>query len=80
MVQFFFDSIVGKGENCGYQHFLLFQQCFQKVSFPRSLCCNGYASLGDLQYMFIFVEATFDFSYEFKCWIENGFSYQHDTF
>ena len=26
-----FDS-VGKGENAGYQHFLLFPQCFQKAS------------------------------------------------
>ena len=22
------DKIVGRGENAGYQHFLLFQQCF----------------------------------------------------
>ena len=27
------ESIVGKGENAGYQHFLLFPQCFQKASF-----------------------------------------------
>ena len=27
------ENIVGKGENAGYQHFLLFQQCFQKDSF-----------------------------------------------
>ena len=26
------ESIVGKGENAGYQHFLLFPQCFQKAS------------------------------------------------
>ena len=26
------ESIVGKGENAGYQHFLLFPQCFQKTS------------------------------------------------
>ena len=31
------ESIVGKGENVGYQHFLLFPQCFQKVSFSGSL-------------------------------------------
>ena len=24
------ENIVGKGENGGYQHFLLFTQCFQK--------------------------------------------------
>ena len=26
------ENIVGKGENAGYQHFLLFPQCFQKHS------------------------------------------------
>ena len=26
------DNIVGKGENAGYQHFLLFPQCLQKAS------------------------------------------------
>ena len=26
---------VGKGENAGYQHSLLFSQCFQKASFPN---------------------------------------------
>ena len=26
------ENIVRKGENAGYQHFLLFPQCFQKVS------------------------------------------------
>ena len=27
------ENIVGKGENAGYQHFLLFLQSFQKASF-----------------------------------------------
>ena len=27
----------GKGENAGYQHFLLFEQCFQKASFSGLL-------------------------------------------
>ena len=27
------ENIVGKGENAGYQHFLLFLQCFHKASF-----------------------------------------------
>ena len=31
------ENIVGKGENAGNQHFLLFSQCFQKASFPGSL-------------------------------------------
>ena len=26
------ENIVGKGENAGYQHFVLFPQCFQKPS------------------------------------------------
>ena len=30
------ENIVGKGENAGHQHFLLFPQCFQKASFSRS--------------------------------------------
>ena len=25
--------MVGKGENAGYQHLILFHQCFQKLSF-----------------------------------------------
>ena len=31
------ENIVGKGENAGYQHFLLFPQCFQKASYTESL-------------------------------------------
>ena len=31
------ENIVEKGENAGYQHFLLFPQCLQKASFSRSL-------------------------------------------
>ena len=31
------ENIVGKGENAGYQHFLLFLQCFQKASILQSL-------------------------------------------
>ena len=31
------ENIVGKGENAGCQHFLLFPQCFQKASFSGSL-------------------------------------------
>ena len=28
------ENIVGKGENAGYQHFLLSPHCFQKAFFP----------------------------------------------
>ena len=31
------ESLVGKGEDIGYQNFLLFPQCFQKLSFPEIL-------------------------------------------
>ena len=31
------ENIEGKGENAGYQHFLLFPQCFPKASCQRSL-------------------------------------------
>ena len=31
------ENIVGKGENAGYQHFLLFPQCFQRASFSGAL-------------------------------------------
>ena len=31
------ENILGKGENAGYQHFLLFQLHFQKASFLGSL-------------------------------------------
>ena len=31
------ENIAGKGENAGYQNFLLFSECFQKASFRRSL-------------------------------------------
>ena len=39
MVHFFrgrLENIVGKGENAGYKHFLLFLQCFQKHSRRQS--------------------------------------------
>ena len=31
------ENIEGKGENAGYQHFLVFPQCFQMVFFSGSL-------------------------------------------
>ena len=36
------ENMVGKGENAGNQHFLLFPQCFQKTRDEKSgLCCKG---------------------------------------
>ena len=28
------ENTVEKGENAGYEHFLLYPQCFEKASFP----------------------------------------------
>ena len=39
IAKFFFnrvENIVEKGENAGFQHFLLFPQCFQEASFLGS--------------------------------------------
>ena len=35
-----FENIVGKGENAGYQHFLLFPQCF--LPFPQQILIFGH--------------------------------------
>ena len=35
------ENIVGKGENAGYQHFILFPQCFSKPSFSGLLKLYG---------------------------------------
>ena len=35
-------NIVGKGENAGYQHCLLFLRCFQKAFSPGSLYVYVY--------------------------------------
>ena len=39
------ENIVGKGENAGYQHFLLFQESFQSLHFHgclyKGLCGKG---------------------------------------
>ena len=37
LVSYRTENVVGKGESVGYQHFLLFPQCFHKASFSRSL-------------------------------------------
>ena len=44
------ENIMGKGENAGYQHFLLFPQCFQKLSFSGLL--KVYVVELKLQYMY----------------------------
>ena len=58
------ENIVAKGENAGYQHFLVFQQCFsEKASFPGLLtlgfCGKGFVS--------VYVSClTFDFKSTFR--------------
>ena len=34
------ENIVGKGENAGYQHFLLFPKCFLRLSFLQFVFCG----------------------------------------
>ena len=36
------ENIVGKGENAGYQHFLLLPQCFQKNFFFKIVKSREY--------------------------------------
>ena len=46
MIKFLSEKVennVGKGENAGYQHFLLFPQCFKKISFLRVDKCRNCA-------------------------------------
>ena len=38
------ENIVEKGENAGYQHFLLFLQCFQKVFLYRLIKYRDYGA------------------------------------
>ena len=48
------ENIVGKRENAGYQHFLLFQQCFQKsflLGFVKSRVCVLKSSASSFQSM-----------------------------
>ena len=36
------ENIVEKGENAGYQHFLLYSQCFQKAPLYGIVKSRGY--------------------------------------
>ena len=50
-------NIVGKVENSGFQHFLLFPQCLQRVSFSRALevglCGKGKSIMSNRNAIFI---------------------------
>ena len=65
------ENIVGKGENVGYQYFLLFQQSFQKASFPgllkvgivwkRVMNTFGKGENSSNQHFLLFCTFIFDF-------------------
>ena len=40
------ENMVGKGENAGLQHFLLFPQCFQKYFFTKRVTSHLYVVKG----------------------------------
>ena len=44
------ENIVGKGENAGYQHFPLFSQCFQKLSFLGMLKVRTVVELKQIRW------------------------------
>ena len=46
------ENIVGTGENAGYQHFLLFPQCFQKL-LPRGRQKLGFCGNELTEYVII---------------------------
>ena len=37
------ENIVEKGESAGYQHVLIFPQCFQRACYPGSLKLKAFA-------------------------------------
>ena len=47
------ENIVGKGENAGYQHFLLFPLCFQKASLLELIVWWRVNGFGELSAIFI---------------------------
>ena len=40
------ENIVRKGENAGYQHFLLFPRCFQRTSYNEVVKSRNYVEKG----------------------------------
>ena len=60
------ENIVGNGENVGYQHFLLFPQYFQKLSFPevlKGLCGKELTRLDDLFKSIILIRLMLFYSF-----------------
>ena len=47
-----FENIVGKGENAGNQHFLLFTQCFQFFSYVYFVVCKCFQLILVLNFVF----------------------------
>ena len=44
------ENIVGKGENAGYQHFLLFLQCFHTAFFYKGRQKSGLHDKGSVHH------------------------------
>ena len=59
------ENIAGKGENAGYQHFLLFPQCFQKATFSGSLKA-GIVWIKSY-HLYVIPGLTFSYSYQNIC-------------
>ena len=64
------ENIVGKGENAGYQHFLPFQQCFQKASLSRSFEVGGGGGLcgKELKSILHYADTFWCFIYRIAVW------------
>ena len=46
------ENIIGKEENAGNQHFLLFPQCFQKVSVSGSGLCGKELTISEILFLY----------------------------
>ena len=52
------ENMVGKGQNAGYQHFVLFPQCFQKSSLSGSLSWDKELNSNPFQHPHCFLLAV----------------------
>ena len=65
------ENFVGKGENAGYQHFLLFRQCSQKPYFEGSLKVWIVWERGEKKYWLPPFSPSFTFSLNFLHYLRN---------
>ena len=68
------ENIVGKGENAGYQHFLLFLQCFPKAFYWYSGSLKVSSVWSVKSFMIISQKNYLDFIIYFSIW-ECGYLY-----